>query len=158
MRDIGSMMRLLSTVALALLVVGSVGCGKVENKLADHIEVVGTELTGVDVGVEKVNLSVFKAAGGLSGITVGNPDGYLADWAFHMGEVYLNVGLFSFFGKDPIVIDKMVIDSPVVNLELHDRDESNLQEIVQHSKNHQQEADEKSAELKDGKKKDKKKD
>lgn len=104
-------------------------------------------MTGVDVVVGDVQLKIRKASGQVSGVTIGNPDGYESANAFDMDLLRLNLGLVASLGGSPLVLDELVIDSPIVNLEFNQEGGTNLEDLSLRIQENQESADEKSAEL-----------
>ena len=126
-------------VVVLLLVVAVVWLiGSLDKIVKDQIEVIGTELTGVPVRVGSVRIEIKNGAGQIRGLRVGNPDGYAAANAFDMSLLRLDIDLKS-LGKQPLVLGELIIDSPVVNMEINQRGGANLKEILDNvSKNGQQ--------------------
>ena len=112
--------------------------GSLDEIVKDQIEVIGSELTGVPVRVGSVDIDVKAGAGQIRRLRIGNPEGYAAANAFDMSLLRLDIDLKS-LGKQPLVLDELIIDSPVVNMEINQRGGSNLKEILDNvSKNGQQ--------------------
>lgn len=80
------------------------------------IEAVGPKVLGVDVVLQKANISLFSGKGQLRGLVIGNPEGFQSESAFELGEVRVVVDLFSLL-SNKIVIDEIVIDSPEITYE-----------------------------------------
>ena len=117
-------------VVVLLVVVAVVWLlGSLDKIVEDQIEVIGTELTGVPVRVDNVRIKIKNGSGQIRGLKVGNPKGYAAANAFDMSLLRLGIELKS-LGKQPLVLDELIIDSPVVNMEINQRGGSNLKEIL----------------------------
>jgi hypothetical protein len=114
--------------------------GSLDKIVEDQIEIIGTELTGVPVRVGSVGIEMKNGAGQISGLRIGNPDGYTAANAFDMRLLRLDIDLKS-LGKQPLVLDELTIDSPVVNMEINQRGGSNLKEILDNVSKNSQQAD-----------------
>ena len=128
----GAAVVLLLAVAIVWLL------GSLDEIVKDQIEVIGSELTGVPVRVGSVDIDVKAGAGQIRRLRIGNPQGYAAANAFDMSRLRLDIELKS-LGKQPLVLDELIIDSPVVNMEINQRGGSNLKEILDNvSKNGQQ--------------------
>jgi hypothetical protein len=113
-----------------MIVSFSTGCSGLSRRIGERIESGGSELTGVPVGVDRVNLKILRGSGEITGLTVENPDGYVAENAFQMDLLRLNLGVISLLlWFKPVVLDELVIDSPVVNLEMKEQGGSNLKDI-----------------------------
>jgi hypothetical protein len=121
------------------------GCSGLNERIQGKIETEGSQLTGVSVDVAEVDLKVLAGQGQITGITVANPDGYGAKNAFEMDLLRLNIGFFSLLGS-PLVLEELVIDGPVVNLEMNPRGGSNLKVIRENIEEYLKEADRKSKE------------
>jgi hypothetical protein len=65
----------------------------------------------------------------INDLRIANPDGYAAADAFEMSTLRADIDLQS-LGKQPLVLDELMIDSPVVHLEINQRGRSNLKEIL----------------------------
>lgn len=128
------MKQLFILTSVLFLVCGVTACGKLNTRIDETIEEVGTELTEVPVDVEKVRIKFGGASGAISGLTVANPAGYLTMNAFDMDLLRMNIGLMKSLGGPPIVLDELVIDSPVLILEFNDEGGSNLSEILENVK------------------------
>jgi len=81
------------------------------------VEKYGSEVTQVEVRLDKAKVSITSGEGTLRGLTVGNPKGFKTDRAFSLGEisVALDVGTVT---QNPIVIKEIVISAPEVTYEL----------------------------------------
>lgn len=71
----------------------------------------GPEITQTKVELKGANVSPLSGAGTLSGLSVGNPDGWTPGNAFYLGSVHVDLKPFSVFG-DHIIINEVVIDQP----------------------------------------------
>lgn len=133
---------LIGLAILALLVVAAVVwlLGSLDQIVEDQIEAIGTELTGVPVRVGSVGIDIKKGSGQIRGLEIGNPEGYDAAHAFDMSLLRLDIDLKS-LGRQPLVLDELLIDSPVVHMELNERGGSNLKEILDNVSKNTQQAD-----------------
>jgi len=77
------------------------------------VETVGPMVLGVNVELEKSDLSLFSGGGSLTGLTVHNPSGYKTEHLFKLKDISLEVDLASLRG-DTIHIQKIVVDAPHV--------------------------------------------
>ena len=69
---------------------------------------------------DSVRIKIKNGAGQIRGLKVGNPKGYATANAFDMSLLRLGIELKS-LGKQPLVLDELTIDSPVVNMEINQR-------------------------------------
>lgn len=81
------------------------------------VEKYGSEVTQVDVRLDRAKVSITSGEGALRGLTVGNPKGFKTDRAFSLGEisVALDVGTVT---QNPVVIKEIAISAPEVTYEL----------------------------------------
>ena len=114
--------------------------GSLDKIVEDQIEVIGSELTGVPVRVGSVDIDITAGAGQIHRLRIGNPKGYAAANAFDMSLLRLDIDPKS-LGKQPLVLDELIIDSPVVNMEINQQGGSNLKEILDNVSRNGQQAD-----------------
>jgi hypothetical protein len=72
---------------------------------------VGPGITQSKVELSGAHISPITGSGVLTGLTVGNPEGWSAANAFYLGRISVSLKPFSIFG-DHIVIDDVDIDQP----------------------------------------------
>lgn len=99
-----------SVVAVALVgyVVATFFLGSIVRK---GVTSFGPTLTKTKVELASAAISPFTGSGTLTGLVVGNPEGWSANDAFRLGKVHIDLEPFSIFG-DHIVINEIVIDGP----------------------------------------------
>ena len=71
----------------------------------------GPSITQTRVELQGANISPLSGAGTLTGIVVGNPQGWSQADAFRLGKVHISMEPFSVF-KDHIVINELTIEQP----------------------------------------------
>lgn len=71
----------------------------------------GPKLTKTKVELAGARISPFTGTGTLTGLFVGNPEGWNADRAFYLGKIHVDVEPFSVLG-DHVVINEVSIDQP----------------------------------------------
>jgi len=81
------------------------------------IESVGSEVTGVAVTVDSVEIGLTDGTASIKELTVGNPPGFESEHAFALGEVSVDIDTGS-LGGDAIHIEEVIIDSPSVIYEM----------------------------------------
>jgi len=74
------------------------------------------KITGTDVKLDKVSISILSGKGELSGFIIGNPEGYKTESAFELRKVRVDVDLASLL-SDTIIIEEIYIDAPKVTYE-----------------------------------------
>lgn len=138
-------MRRTAIVCALVGVIFAAGCGRIGTKLKNHIELVGTSLTETAVTVADVNVRAARGAIEIKDFRVANPDGYVAQNAMSVERAYLNVGLVSTVAGEPLVVDRLILSYPVLNLEQNRGGGSNLKDIADNVEKNRQQADQKSA-------------
>ena len=138
------MIRNVASIALICLL-SATGCGRIGTKLKNHIELVGTSLTETAVTVAEVNVKAARGAIEIKDFRVANPNGYVAQSAMSVERAYLNVGLVSTVAGEPLVVDRLIISYPVLNLEQNSGGGSNLKDIANNVEKNRQRADQESA-------------
>ena len=110
---------LAGVVILVAVVIGVVVyvMGSLDSIVKAAVETYGSEITQADVELDKVKIEPTSGAGTLSGLTVGNPDGFKSDSAFRLGEVSVAIDLGT-VTEDTIVIKKVLIAGPEITYEL----------------------------------------
>jgi hypothetical protein len=92
------------------------------------IESYGSEATQTLVRVEKVQLELTDGSGAISGLTVGNPQGFVAAQAFSLGEIATQIDLKS-LSEDVTVIEYIIVRAPEVFFELNEAGKNNLEKL-----------------------------
>jgi hypothetical protein len=105
---------LLTLLVLVILAVcGGVGYLYISlNSLVKHAVVTGgSRITGTEVTLTSASLSPFSGSGELSGLVIGNPEGFKGPYALRLGSIQLHVDESTLL-KNPIVVDSIVIRNP----------------------------------------------
>lgn len=96
--------------------------------VAGVIEKNGSEVTQTSVSVAGVNIKIRDGRGTIKGLKVESPEGYEARYVFSLEDITLDIDIES-LRDDPIVIDEIRIQAPVINAEFKKTGESNLEEL-----------------------------
>lgn len=80
------------------------------------IEKVGPSLTQTTVNLDSVDLQLFKGSARIEGFVVGNPKGFKAVNVFNLKNVVVDIEPKTIL-EDTVVINRVVIDSPVLTYE-----------------------------------------
>lgn len=129
----------LAGIAMLVLV------GNIDKVVKGAMEGVGSELMGVPVTVSFVGIKLKNGEGEISGLVIGNPTGFTSTSAFQMDVIRLGINIGS-IRKQPIIINELTIDKPIVNLEVKDDGSSNLQTIADSMEKNGSKADKNAAE------------
>jgi hypothetical protein len=117
----------LSVIAIAVAVALRFGAGRLDALVASTVERYGSALTGTDVDVDGVALTLTAGRADLHGLTVGNPRGYETDYAVRVGSAIVELDVGSLAGDVPVVTE-LVVDGLLVNAEQREA-ASNLTDI-----------------------------
>jgi uncharacterized protein involved in outer membrane biogenesis len=116
-------------VIVVLIIVGIVLLFSNLNSLvAKAIEKNGSDVTQTSVSVSGVDISIREGRGTIEGLTVASPDGFSARNAFALEGITVDIDIESLRGE-PIVIDEIRIQAPVVNAEISENGSSNIDEL-----------------------------
>ena len=80
------------------------------------IQKVGPMITQVPITVEGVNISIMSGSGKITGLTVGNPEGYKAASAIKAGHVAVSISPGSVL-SDKVIVRSVVVENPVITFE-----------------------------------------
>lgn len=94
------------------------------------VEAFAPQITGTEVRLDSVRLSPLTGGGTVSGLWVGNPEGFRGDKAFYMGEISVRVSPVSLL-SDRILIHRIYIHQPEFVYERR-LTTSNINEILKH--------------------------
>jgi uncharacterized protein involved in outer membrane biogenesis len=99
-----------------------------DSVVAKAIEKHGSDFTKTSVFVSGVDISLREGRGSIKGLRVESPDGFDVRDAFLLGDITLDIDIKS-LRNDPVVIDEIHINAPVVNAEILEDGTSNIHEI-----------------------------
>ena len=94
------------------------------------IERVGSKLTGTEVKVESVGLSIFSGKGSVKEFVVGNPAGFKSPWAMKLGKASLALQPGSVM-SDKVIINSINLEGPEITLDFNMNPlDNNLKKIL----------------------------
>lgn len=97
---------------VGILVVAYIGLGFfLGSVVKTSVNAFGPKLTQTKVELKGAHISPFTGSGSLTGLSVGNPEGWSDNNALSLGKIHVDVQPFSIFG-DHIVINEIIIDQP----------------------------------------------
>ena len=107
----------------AVLYLGS----NLDSIVKKSITKLGSDMTGVSVTVDKVEIALADRRGEIGGLVIDNPRGYKGPHAFQLGSIVLALGPAA-EGSDPVVIRELTIEAPDI---VYDKGEngSNIEAI-----------------------------
>ncbi|MFC1494243.1 hypothetical protein ACFL6W_03085 [Thermodesulfobacteriota bacterium] len=103
---------------IIILVIGGVIflISNIDSVIKKGVETVGPKILKAPVTLNDVNVSVTKGTATITGLIIGNPEGFKTDYAFKLGEVALDLDIKS-VTSDKIHIRSLIIDSPEIMYE-----------------------------------------
>lgn len=109
--------RLVSTllIILAVVVVTLIFWGG--NVIKEGVNRVGPQVLGVPVTLESARFYPLRGHVSLTGLIVGNPEGFKTESLFDMKNLEIDLNVKSLF-TDTIVIERILIDSPQITYEV----------------------------------------
>jgi uncharacterized protein involved in outer membrane biogenesis len=93
--------------------------------VAKIVEDEGSEATATEVAVSGVDISLREGRAEMAGLTVASPGEFAARHAFSLGGIAVDIDIES-LRSDPIVIEEIRVQAPVVNAEIHRDGTSNI--------------------------------
>ena len=108
-----SLVSIIVVVTLAVLILAN-SLGSIAKK---GIESVAPGILGVNVTVDAVDISIMSGKAKITGLSVGNPEGFKSDRAFYLGEVNVALEPLSIF-SNVIKIDHIKIIKPEITYEV----------------------------------------
>ena len=100
-----------------LIVIGVLAVGLfLDGAVKRGVETFGPKLTGVDIKLDAVNLSLLSGGGKIQGLVVGNPEGFKTPQAIKVGSASLSLKPASLL-SDKIVIKQIKVISPDITFE-----------------------------------------
>lgn len=106
----------LVSMALILIVSGSILFFALNPLIKKAVETVGPRLTGTSITLREVKISPFTGRGVLRGLVVGNPKGFEAESAFKLSEIRVKLRPLSLLTKH-IRIEEIYVDKPEITFE-----------------------------------------
>lgn len=93
------------------------------------IESEGSAATHTKVTVNSVNISLKEAAGDLSYLEIYNPSGFSESTAIKLRSINVFLNKTALQEKGPLVINKIVVDDPIINYEVNAEGKNNIQSL-----------------------------
>lgn len=115
-------------VIVAIVIVVVLLVSNLNGLVAKAIEKGGSEATQTKVGVGGVDISLREGRGSIKGLEIASPEGYTARTAISLGDIIVDIDVES-LRNDPIVLDEVRIQAPVVNAEITKDGRLNISEL-----------------------------
>lgn len=126
---------LIAVIVVVVLIVVAVLLlfSNLNSLIAKAIEKHGSDVTQTSVSVSGVDISLREGRGSIKGLRVASPSGFDARDAFSLDDIILDIDVQS-LREDPIVIDEIRIQAPVINAEITKTGASNIAKIRENVK------------------------
>ena len=115
------MKKIILGILIAIVVVGIAAVVGValflDSGLKKGVETIGPQVTGVDVKLDSVRLSLWSGSGSIKGLVIGNPEGYKSPHAIRVSSASLSVAPGSLF-SDKIIVKSIRVEAPEIIYEL----------------------------------------
>jgi uncharacterized protein involved in outer membrane biogenesis len=118
-------------VAAAAVVAIQYGLRRVDSVVAETVERYGRAVTGTEVDVDGVDVSLSAGRAEISDITIDNPDGYDTDYAVHVDRAAVVLAVASLAADVPVV-EELTIDGAIIQAEQRAA-ATNLSDIQRHA-------------------------
>ncbi len=134
----------LGAIVVLLVVVVVVGISKLGPIVKMAVNTYGPKITGTELHVDDVGISIFSAEAKLKKFFLGNPKGFKSPSAMKVGYIYVDVDEGS-LTKDTIIIKKVEVVGPEITYEKRGKTDnfkalmSNVQKNVSKGKSSQKE-------------------
>lgn len=102
----------------------------IDSMVKSSIEDIGSEMTGTEVSVSGVSVSLFSGKGTVRGFRVANPEGYGKEFAVEVDEFSIVLDVMSLF-SDEILVHNITVLSPSIYVE-QKLPENNIKTILDH--------------------------
>ncbi len=115
------------------------GSGVLNKGIKLGVEKFGPQMTQTPVQLDAVDVSILSGNGTLTGLYVGNPDGYKSEHIFALGQIDIDLDPKSVF-SDRIIINQIYIRKPEISYE-KTLLSSNLKELIENIENYSDSAE-----------------
>lgn len=107
---------IISLIAVIIITIAglSLSLGKIARSA---IEEAGSKMLGANIRVEEIDVSVLGGRLDIKNLIVGNPEGFVSDHAFALGEILVQLDIASVF-SDTVVINSIAVKNPEINYEV----------------------------------------
>lgn len=120
--------KILGVLVLVVVVLVGVSLYYLDSGIKKAVETFGPDYTLTRVELNDVSLSPLSGKGSLSGLAVGNPQGFSDANAFYLGEIAVAVDTQTLSG-DPVIIHRVRIVAPQITFE-QGKNGTNLEQLL----------------------------
>jgi hypothetical protein len=126
----GEMMKKYIFLAILLVITGGVYyfMTSFESIVKKVVHKYGSEVTGTDVNIDGLDISLKEGKATIKKITVANPKGYDSPYLFELAEISVKINLKS-LTTDTIIIESVEVHKPVVTYEMKSLTQNNISQI-----------------------------
>jgi uncharacterized protein involved in outer membrane biogenesis len=105
----------LIVIVLLVIVIVIIG-SRLDSMIKSAVENIGPRITQTAVKLDGVSVSFLSGRGRISGLVIGNPEGFKTESALKLADTRVRLNVRS-VTTDRVVIDELIIDGPVVTHE-----------------------------------------
>ncbi len=120
--------KVLSVLVIVVMILVGLSLYYLDSGIKKAVETFGPDYTLTRVELADVDLSPLSGKGSLSGLAVGNPEGFSGANAFYLGEISIIVDTQT-LSADPVIIHSVRIVAPQITLEQGENG-TNLQQLL----------------------------
>jgi len=128
MKILGIVLGVLAVIIVIVVAAVFYGISKLDDLVVEGIERGGSKLTGTEVTVDAVDLSLRQGFASIAGLSIGNPEGFQGEQALRWDEVSVQIDLAS-MRQSPMRLAEVAVKGPEVFFELDADGNSNLDKI-----------------------------
>ena len=126
---------IVAIVLIAIVVFVLYVLSNLNSLVAEAIEKNGSEVTNTSVRVSGVEISLREGRGSIKGLSVASPDGFKSRDAFLLNDITVDIDIKS-VRENPVVLDEIRIQAPVINAEITKSGSSNIDELRKQVQSH----------------------
>ena len=120
----------LGAIVAILIVIVVIGVSKLGPLVKVAVNTYGPKITGTELRVDDVGISIFSAEAKLKKFFLGNPKGFKSPSAMTVGSIFVDVDQGS-ITKNPIIINRIEVVEPEITYEKRGK-EDNFRTILNH--------------------------
>jgi len=123
---------LIGIAALGIVIIGAFAFiwSNLDSIVKTVIETKGSEATQTTVSVDAVHLDLKNGKAEVTGLSIGNPDGFTDPNIFHLGDIKTKIDLAT-LQQNPLVIDEIHVSAPDVVYEINKTGLANADKLKQ---------------------------
>lgn len=106
----------ISSLLIIVVVAYFIGSSLLNKSIEAGVELLAPKILGVPVTLEKVSINPLSGSGTITGLFVGNPEGFTTDKLLSVDQIHVDLSVSS-ITSGLIHIEKILVDKPSLNYE-----------------------------------------